>query len=96
LDAEGLSVSNVGGGFSFIEFVVEVTRNDGPRAVSGRNPQIGRSSIINDVEGLRRSSNGDGSVVLSVSIIGNGDWSSLNLSLLSSVFEVEVIEGRVE
>ncbi|KAG6550370.1 hypothetical protein Mapa_008333 [Marchantia paleacea] len=48
---------------------MEVTR-DREVALGGWNPQIGAASIEHNVEHLRRSSNRDLSIILSVHIVG--------------------------
>jgi len=55
---------------------VELASKIGGGARLGRNPQVRGSSVKDNIEILRGSSDGDGSVVLSVFVILEGDRSA--------------------
>jgi len=64
LDGEGGSVSNISGRSRVSEAVVETASDVQEGALGGWNPEVAASSIEDHVEVLRRSSDGDWSVVL--------------------------------
>jgi len=49
-------------------------------ADNGGNPQVGRTSVENDVELLAGSADGDGTVVLGIEIVGDGNLGCDSLS----------------
>jgi hypothetical protein len=62
-------VSHVGGGLRVVVTRVETAG----RAVSGRKPQVGRTSVVDNLEGLGRGTDGDGAVVLGILESLDGD-----------------------
>jgi len=76
LDRERSSVGHIGRRGFAVVFLVELASKISDGASLGRNPQVRGSSVEDNVEILGRSSNGDGSVVLSVVIVLEGDRSA--------------------
>lgn len=70
LDGELGSVLGKGGRLGGLVTGVHTARQ--PASVSG-NPKVGRTSVIDDVEGLRRRSNGDRAIVLGVLVVVDAD-----------------------
>jgi hypothetical protein len=73
LDAESSSIGNVGRTLGRVVFVVEVAGDDNERALGRRNPQVAGSSVEDNLESLSGGSNGDGSIVLSIINVVDGE-----------------------
>lgn len=73
-DVDGSSDGLVGGRLGLVVLVVDVTSEISDFALGRRNPEVGRSSVENNHEGLSRSSQSDGSIVLRIHIIVENNW----------------------
>jgi len=71
------AILDVGGRGSAVVFVVQKAGNVKQRTLLGGHPQVGRAGVKDDFEGLRWSSNGDGTKVLRIHVVGQwlGLWS---------------------
>ena len=66
------NVNLIGGGAASVVLVVEEAGDVGEVALLARHPQVARARVEDDLEGLRRSADGDRAEVLRVHVVRQG------------------------
>merc|ERR550517_1693183 len=93
-DLKVCPVGLVCGGASSIVFVVEEAGDVGEVTFLAWNPEVTGASIEDDLEGLWWSSNGDGTIVLGVHVVG--ERLRLEASILITPSAPQQVEGGVD